>query len=239
MKKLFTGILALSALFSVTTQAQTADDIINKHNDAIGGKDVLAKVKSIYFEGSAAAQGNDFPTTTTVLAGKGFKTVTSVNGSDIIQCFTDTGAWAVNPFAGQTAPTAMPAELAKRGKSSLIIGGPLGDYKGQGYAASLEGTETINGVNAYKIKLSQGDISILYYIDPNTYYVLKSESQVSVNGSDVTNTTTYSDYKKTDIGFVVPYTLGISNMGNDITITYTTVTVNKDVDPNIFTMPTK
>ena len=60
-----------------------------------------------------------------------------------------------------------------------------------------------------------------------------------MNGSDMTNTSTYSNYKKTDAGMVVPYSVGVNNMGNDISINYTTVTVNKDVDPKIFDMPSK
>lgn len=240
MKKLFTAIIVLSIL-AITTmaKAQTADDIITKHIEAIGGKDLLAQVKSIYFEGSATAMGNDYPTNTTILAGKGFKTVTSVNGSDIIQCFTDTSGWSVNPFAGQTDPTPLPPDMVKRGKTSIVIGSPLIDYKAEGYKDSLEGRELINGINAYKIKLSQPGISITYYIDPNTYYILKSDTEFNMNGTNINSTTFYSNYKKTVVGFIVPYTLGVNNMGTDVTINYATVTVNKDVDPKIFIMPTK
>ncbi len=238
MKRLFMAIVALSFM-ATNVKAQTADEIINKHIAAIGGRDVLAKIKSLYLVGNATAMGTDYPTTTTILAGKGFKSVTSVNGSDIIQVFTDTSGWSVNPLAGQADPTPLPPDMAKRGRSSVVIGGTLTEYKSEGYTDSLTGREMVNGVNAYKIKLSQPGISLIYYIDPTTYYILKTDTQVNVNGSDVSNTTTYSNYKKTDAGFVVPYTLGVTNMGYDVSINYTTVTVNKDVDPRIFAMPGK
>ncbi len=238
MQKLRTGLLiAITFFITAALKAQTAEDIINKHINAIGGRDVLSKIKSVYFEGTATAMGTDYPTNTTILAGKGFKNVTSVNGSDIIQCFTDTSGWSVNPFAGQTDPTPLPPDVAKRGKASLIIGGPLMDYKNQGYTDSLAGREMIGGVNAYKIKLSQPGLSIIYYIDPSTYYILKSDTQISMDGKDETSTSTYSNYKKTDSGFTVPYTLGITNMGYDVTINYTKVEVNKDIDPKVFMMP--
>jgi outer membrane lipoprotein-sorting protein len=238
MKLFRAGLTVMIACISaISLQAQTADDIINKHVDAIGGKDVLSKVKSIYFEGTANAMGADYPTTTTILAGKGFKTVTSVNGSDIIQCFTDTGGWSLNPLAGQTTATPLPPDLAKKGKSSLDIGGELVNFRSKGFADSLLGRENLGGVSAYKVQLSQPGIEITYLFDPNTYYTLQTETKVNMSGQDVTSVTKYSDFKKTDIGYVAPTTLTVNNAGYDVTINYTKVEVNKEVDPGIFKMP--
>ena len=238
MKLFWIGLTVMIACISaISLQAQTADDIINKHIDAIGGKDVLAKVKSLYFEGTASAMGNDYPTTTTILAGKGFRTVTSVNGSDIIQCFTDTSGWSINPLAGQADATAMPEDIVKKGKLSLDIGGELVNFRSKGFTDSLLGRENLGSVSCYKVQLNQPGIEITYLFDPNTYYTLQTESKVSVNGQDVTSITKYSDFKKTDIGYVAPTTLTVNNAGYDVTISYTKVEVNKDVDPGIFKMP--
>ncbi len=38
---------------------------------------------------------------------------------------------------------------------------------------------------------------------------------------------------------VVPYSMSLSNNGNDVSINYTTVTTNKEIDPAIFVMPAK
>jgi hypothetical protein len=229
--------IMIACITTFSLCAQTADEIISKHIDAIGGNDVLAKVKSIYFEGSANAMGADYPTTTTILAGKGFKTVTTVNGSDIIQCFTDTSGWTINPLAGQTKAVALPAELVKKGKSSLDIGNELVNFKEKGFSDTLLDRETYSGVSAYKVKLSQPGIEIIYLFDPTTYYTLKTDSKVAVGGQDVTSITKYLDYKKTDVGYVVPTTLAVTNNGYDVTVTYTKVEINKDVDPQIFMMP--
>lgn len=227
----------VACISAISLQAQTADDIINKHVDAIGGKDVLSKVNSIYFEGSANAMGTDYPTTTTILSGKGFKTVTSVNGSDIIQCFTDTSGWSLNPMMGQASATPLPPDMVKKGKSALDIGGELVNFREKGFTDSLLGREDYNGVSAYKVKLSGPGTEIVYLFDPNTYYTLQTDTKATMGGQDITSVTKYSDYKKTDIGYVVPTTLGVNNAGYDVTITYTKVEVNKEVDPKIFEMP--
>jgi len=70
MKKTFSSLLVLTAFIGLSASAQTADEIISKHIDALGGKDAIAKVTSLYMEGSMQVMGNEAPTTVTVLAGK-------------------------------------------------------------------------------------------------------------------------------------------------------------------------
>jgi hypothetical protein len=235
MNLLRPGLIAMITCLTISSiKAQTADEIIDKYVAAIGGKDVLSGIKSIYLEGTASAMGNDYPTKTTILVGKAFRNETDVNGVQIIQCITDTGGWMMNPMMGQSAPVILPADAVKKGKMSLDIGGGLFNFKDKGFTDSLEGREDFQGVSAYKIRLTEPDIVIDYLIDPSTYYILKID--VKYTGDNTINSRTCSNYKKTDAGFVIPYTVGITNMGYDIKINYTKAEINKDVDPKIFEM---
>jgi hypothetical protein len=239
MKAIKFALILLVACSSISlAQAQTADDIINKHIDAIGGKDVLSKINTVYVEGAITAMGADYTTKINIVNGKGLKSETDVNGSAIIQCITDTGGWSVNPLMGQSDPTRMTAEEAKMAKSSLDIRGQLYNYKDKGFTATLVGRDSVMGVSDYKLKLTdKTGAEYTYYIDPTTYYISKLDVKATVAGKDISNTSSFSNYKKTDFGYVIANTTATSNMGYDIVINYNKVEINKTIDPGIFAMP--
>ena len=217
--------------------AQSPDEIISKHIEAIGGKATLSKVNSIYMEGVASVMGNDLPTSVTILNGKGYKTKTTFNGMDIINCITDTAGWMLNPMQGGDNAVSLPAEMVKVGKSALDARGELYNFREKGYTDSLLGRDNVEGKQAYKIKLSQPGMEIFYFLDPDSYYILKMEVKLSIGGRDLDNITTYSNYKKTDAGIVLPYSSAMNTMGYDVQMNYTKIEVNKDIDTKVFMKP--
>jgi outer membrane lipoprotein-sorting protein len=229
---------AVSTALLTSANAQTVDDIINKYTDAIGGKAVLAGIQSMQVEGTANAMGNDYPLRVTIANGKAFKSEIDANGSAIVQCVTDTGGWSLNPFAGTSSPQMLSADQAKTARSSIYIGGPLVDYKSKGFSAELLGRVDENGVSAYRIRLfDNAGYDVTYDLDPNTYLILESAAKAKVNGVDVTQTSTYSNYQKTPIGYTMAYTIAGSDLGYDINLTYSKVEFNQDIDPQTFAVP--
>lgn len=234
MKKIIPYVLMITAsLGTISVQAQTADDIVNKYVDAIGGKDVLAKITSVYLEGTTQVMGNDAPTTVTLLNGKGYKSESDFNGQKSVQCYTDKGGWTVNPMAGGNAE-AMPDEAYKAGKDQINVGGALFDYAAKGYTVELLGKEG----NNYKLKLVTKDKSeTTYFIDQSTYYISKLIKKGSMMGQEVVVTVQFADYKKTDAGYVLPYTINTDVGQYQLATTIKKVEINKAVDPAIFNMP--
>ena len=76
MKKLLSIFLAIVALFfaMINIQAQTLDEIIAKSTEALGGKDKIKSITSIYMENTMVAMDNESVSTTIIVNGKGAKT---------------------------------------------------------------------------------------------------------------------------------------------------------------------
>ncbi|HEY0679437.1 MAG TPA: hypothetical protein VGD17_14225 [Chitinophagaceae bacterium] len=234
LSKVFAGMLLLSSSY---LQAQTADEVVSKHIAAIGGKDVISKIKSQVIESDLSVMGSTLTSTTTIVVGKGFKNVANFNGQEIVQSVTPTGGWMINPLQGMTDPQPLPEDQVKAAQSAFDLGGELYDYQGKGSKVELTGKEKVEGVDAFKIKLTNKDgKESTFYIDPATYYVVKRESVNSIQGQDVTAVATFSNFKKTDIGYVMPFTT-VTNQGFEITINVNKVEFNKEIDLKIFEMP--
>lgn len=240
MKVLKTGLLAATVLFSTAlVNAQTADEIISKHLTAIGGKEKINQIKSIYMEGSMEIMGNEAPMTTYLLNGKGFKSEVEFNGQKIVNAMNEKGGWMINPMMGSTSPQPLPQEQFEAGKDQMVIGGALLTYQTNGEKAELVGKEKLNNVDAYKIKLTAKDSNATtYFIDANTYYILKMIKVANMAGQEAEVETSFSDYKPTDYGYIVPFKVEITlPQGFSLATNMKKVEVNKEIDPKIFEMP--
>lgn len=239
MRSLRVVLLAASVLSVFSLRAQTADEIVNKHIEALGGKDKLAGIKTVYTEYDLDVMGQQVSGTTWLVNGKAYKNEVSFGGQKIVQCFTDQGGWGINPMAGQTAPEALPEDQVKAGKAQLDAGGPLFNYATKGNTIELIGKEPVGAVQAFKLKLKTKDsVESFFWIDPATYYILKSSVKTNIQGNEMETTIAFSNYKKTEYGFVMPTTTEVNmSQGLVLNITSKKTEINKEIDMKLFEIP--
>lgn len=241
MKFLRMPITALAALtLSVAAHAQTADEIVNKHIEAIGGKDKINALKSAIIESEIDIMGNPAPSTTTTIFGKAQLSEINFNGTKIVNCVTvDKGGWAINPMAGSTSAEPMPDEQVKASLPQLSAGGTLFNYAANGHKVELAGQEEVNGVKAWKLVVTTKEGGhFVHYIDPSTYYIVRSVAKINMGGTEMEQGVNFSDYKKTDAGNVMPFAYAIEiPTGMTLNVTVKKVTINPTIDPKVFEKP--
>jgi hypothetical protein len=238
------GAVALSAQVSspvqapapaqVSVPALTADEVVSKYLDAVGGKDAISKIKTFSMEGSMLVMGSEAPTTTITVDGVGTKQESLFNGTKIISCYTDKGGWTVNPMMGAADPTPMPDDQYNTGKAGIYVGGLLYDYAAKGSAIELASKDD----KTYTIKLTTKEkVKYTFVIDAKTYLVNTMTTEGQMQGQPVTITTSYSDYRKTETGFMVPYGIAMDFGQFQLGISVKKIELNKTIDPTIFAMP--
>jgi len=233
-----TGFFTLLALFSLSiAKAQTADEIIAKHVDAIGGKDKLSQVNSVYIESTTSVMGTDGPTKTYIVNGKAYKNESEFSGQSFVTVVTDKDGWKINSYEGATDPTALSDDEFKRYSDEIYAADPLINYAANGGKVELAVQEQVNGINAYKLKYTNKyGLETFYYIDPATWYITQTIATGNAMGQSITVTTTFSNYTKTDFGVSLPFTIHLDLGQFALDVNTQKVEINKDIDPKVFEM---
>jgi len=236
MSKMLTLLfIAVTAVCGV--HAQTVDDIVNKHIAAMGGEDKLKNLQSMYTEGVMEVRGMEIPLKLWVVNDKAIRMEFEVMGSNNIQVVTRDNGWMQMAMQGPE-PKKMDSAMVKTMQPRLDLAGELYNYKARGRKVTLEGKETTDGVEAYKLKVTNPNGTLLtLYVDAATYYIDKIITRMNVQGQDMELTTVLGDYKKTDNGYVYPASTSQEPIGTKISVNK--VDINKPVDDSLFKMPGK
>jgi hypothetical protein len=233
--KLLSFFIATAFSFA-TVKAQTADEIVTKHVEAIGGLENWKKVTSMVQTGTMTVQGMNLDVIATVLHNKGSRQDINAMGMNNYQILTPTEGWSFFPLQGQQAPEAMTADDVKEGQDGLDVQGSLVDYKAKGHTIESLGKEDVDGTECFKIKLTQKSGKVeTFFIDPKSFYVIKAVSIKKANGQEAELATTMSNYQKLPEGIIVPMSVSIPFApGVNFDYIITKVEINKPVDEAIF-----
>ncbi len=233
MKKIFAHTLLLSAFIgsSFAVKAQTADEIIDKYIDAIGGKENWKKVSSIKMVGNVEVQGLEIPYTMQAVNGKGMRTDGEFQGNQFIDIVTPTKGWSQNPMAGKATLQPLSEDELKEKLDDLDVQGAFVDYKDKGSAVEFLGKDEEDGNEYFKMKLTtKNKNETTYFFDTKTFLVYKQETTVKQQGQDVKMTVKTLDYQAIDGGVKMPFKLDQGGM----VLAAKKITINEPVDEKIF-----
>lgn len=227
---------------SAASFAQTADEVVAKHIEAMGGAEKWKAIKSLQMNNKFSVQGMDIESKTTIVAGKSLRTDVSVMGQDIITAVDGETGWMQRPamMGGTGEPEDMPGALIKETLKQTNLGGSLLNYKEKGSTIELVGKEKLDGADVYHLKMTEknGEITNLF-VSASTYYTLKSAGKRNVQGQDIDAEVNFSNFKQID-GLTFPFTMETpSPMGGTMTIETDSIKLNPTIDEAIFKKPGK
>ncbi len=235
--------LIVSALFLMSTAfafAQTADEIVNKNIEAMGGKDKLASIKTLKMTATVDVGPNmKAPITMFVVNNKSYRMDFEFQGMKMIQAIDGSDGWQINPFGGKKDAERMNPEQIRESQDQTDIAGNLFNYKEKGSTVEYLGKEDMEGTDTYKLKLTKktGDIKY-YYIDASSYLILKETTKRKFEDKEVEGENIMSNYKKVD-GVMFPFTMEAreKDAAQGQAINMETVEVNPKIDESMFKMP--
>lgn len=230
MKKVILFVVLLFGTFSVVF-SQTADEIVNKHIDAIGGKAKWLSISSMKIEGQIEVQGVAIPFTMQAVQNKGNRTDAEFQGMKIIEIVTPLAGWSMNALQGQNSLQPMSQEDLKSKIDELDIQGELIDYAQKGHTVDLLGKDEADGNEYYKLKLtSKTGNEVVYFFDTKTYLIYKQENIVKTNGQEVKVEVKFLDYQTLENGVKIAF----KQEQGPMMMVSKKITVNPVIDESLF-----
>jgi outer membrane lipoprotein-sorting protein len=236
----------LSVMVSAAAFAQTADEVIEKHLAALGGREALNKITSRTVTGTIALSTPAGEVTGTIqVFGKAPNKARSVIKVDLSQFgvgelvvdqrFDGTVGYVLDSMNGNRDITGSQLDNMRNSRFPT----PFLDYKENGSKVEIVAAEKAGDRDAYVLQVTPKSGSpSKQYLDKETYMLLKTVTTVNVPqlGRDVEQTGEFADYRAVD-GVKLAHTIKSTNAVQAFTITVTSVDHNKQIDDASFAKP--
>ena len=232
----FLGVLSLSAA------AQTADEIVSKYVQKIGGMEKLTAIKSMRTTGKFNGGG-------------GFEAVVvneakrpsmvreefALQGLAAVNAYDGKNGWKINPFQGKKDAETLGEEELKQIVEDSDFDGPLVNYAAKGNKVEFVGKEEYEGSDVFKLKVTLANGTVKYYFLDTDYYVpIKIETKQINRGTEYESETVLGDYKEAG-GVYFPFSVesGVKGSQNKSSITFEKIEINPTIADSRFVMPKK
>jgi hypothetical protein len=248
MTRIVILMLALGTIF--TTQAQTAEEIVETYFEVIGGKNNYEKLNQITFSGNAiqimGPQQMEFPFNMYLKAPNKQRLDISFQGQTMTQMAYDGEAgWGIN-FMNMKAEKYSPEENEVTASQALFPDALL-HYKKSGFKLELEEAETVSGTECHKIKLVKNPITIngeekeneVYYFFDKESSVLLMTREYAIQGpmAGTAQETHISDYEEVD-GIYFAHTMEIFVNGEKgFQMNTENIDLNTAIEDSFFSFP--
>lgn len=248
MKRLKLVVALMMMAFAFPTQAQTVDEILENYFENIGGLEKLRSIEGIKTTVKISQMGMEIPMEIIRLKDGRTLTAMTIQGQTYHQqTFDGETLWGHNMMTQKAEK--MDSELTENFKlNTNDFPNEFIDYKDKGYTVELLGKETIEGTEAFKIKIIKEPISVdgtpeddiaFYYFDTESFVPISMSTEVKTGPTKgMVQKISFSDYQEVD-GMYFAHSMSVGAEGQPTTVPMTieSIEVNPTVDQASFAFP--
>ncbi len=223
--------------------AQMADEVVEKHLSAVGGREALGKLTSRHAKGTVTVStpGGDVSGPLEVFTKAPNKTRVSMKldlaamgaGEILIeQRFDGTTGYLLNSMQGDTEITGNQLENMR----NAAFPNALLHYKDAGMKLELVPDQKLAGKDVIVLLLTPKSGSVVrMFLDPETYLVARTVTTIDSPQASgpIEQTSELSDYRTVD-GVKVPFRIENSNPMQSLKLLFTSVEHNVPIDDAMF-----
>ena len=161
-------------------------------------------------------------------------------GKKPVQVYDGTNGWKYRPYLNREDVEPFTSDELKAEAQKSDLDGPLVDYKEKGTKIDSAGMETVEGHDAYKLKLTSKNGDVQYvWIDAKSFLDVKMSGTPRRMDGRMRNVYVYQRDFRNVQGLMVPYLLETAVEGYREThkMELETVAVNPKLDDSLFTRP--
>lgn len=236
---LVAGVLSAS-LVAAPAHAQSLDEILQRHADALGGTARWQAVRTIRMTGRATAgPGREALVTREIKRPGRVRTEFTFQGTTGVFAVDGTRGWQISPLTGILEPRLMDPDEAQAAIAQAEPDSALATARKRGATLALVGREDVSGRSTLHVRVTaKTGTTQDHFVDAETFLTLRTNTSRRVGGRTVEVETYFSDYRSIG-GLVLPHRIEMHspNRPDRLQIVVETIELNVPIDDRRFKAP--
>jgi len=233
-QRIFLTLLLFSVLIA---RSQTADEIINRYIQFIGGAQNWKSISTITTAGTYNYGGVAFPYVAYSKAPNLYLYTVTFNGKSFSQAYNGQVGWRIDGFKNEKTKTILKDRQATAlaNEADVELESPFINSAKKGNPVELLGSDSVNSRACHKIRLISKSDTAVYFIDKTDFSLVKKQalsknSEMDKAPMDIF----YSDYQVTG-NIKLPHKINCTTAGQRILlITVDSVKINDPISDSQF-----
>ena len=239
MKQLNIKISLLFFLLCIPyfSEAQDVETIIARHIEAHGGTERWSKIKNMKITGNYTAFSEKKPFTFYKESPNMYYGDLFLGKNRVVEAYNGLTGWTIDPWQDITFPRKTNSAENNVFQQKAVFCTPFFNYKENGFTVEFVGTETVDGIEVYVIKLTRTpDFVEKWYLNTETYLEYKCLSLWIDFAYPLPGETFFDDFRNIN-GLIIPYYVENIFGQRDVIMEIQNIEFNTQIEKKLYEMP--